>query len=352
MTRASAALAIVAAAGLAMPGSVNADLPNNDIVLTPAGRTDDSGITVVGSRHPTITVQFRFGSTSNVHVECSADQGTFTSCGTQVTSGCPASQCFVYTPTFATDGPHRVDGAIFDSTLPDNDPNQPLDQAGFRLQIDSTFPDTRITAAAPTFDIEHETHTGVPVEFNYRTIDDADPILYEDTAQCAVTTGARPSTWVDCSRTLRVPLSTRTFRFWVRAVDFLHRTDPTPAESPPFSAIPCRSQVLSHPRSLRQIGRAGLRIRVRCVQPTRFGVSLQLPQRELIRLNQQHRDITSADLGDVGGRTRTENESRVVTLHLLRRIPVDLYAAPNLTLDLDTSAATDIPSVVHRVTGH
>ena len=203
------------------------------------------------------------------------------------------------------------------------------------------MPDTRITAAAPTFDLEQATHTRVPVEFNYRTIDDADPILYEDTAQCAITTGAPPSTWVDCSRTLRVPLSTRTFRFWVRAVDFLHRPDPTPAESPPFSAIPCRSQLLSRPRSLRQIGRAGLRIRVRCVQPTRFGVSLQLPQRELIRLNQQHRDITSADLGDVGGRTRTENESRVVTLHLLRRIPADLYAAPNLTLDLDTSAATN-----------
>ena len=143
-----------------MPGSASADLPDNDIVLTPVGRTDDSGITVVGSRHPTIMVQFRFGSTSNVHVECSADQGTFTSCGTPVTSGCPASQCWVYTPTFATDGPHRVDGAIFDSTLPDNDPNQPLDQAGFRLQIDSTLPDTRITAAAPTFDIEHATRPG------------------------------------------------------------------------------------------------------------------------------------------------------------------------------------------------
>ena len=78
---------------------------------------------------------------------------------------------------------------------------------------------------------------------------------------------------------------------------------------------------------------------------------MQLPQRELIRLNQQHRDITSTDLGDVGGRMRTENESRVVTLHLLRRIPADLYATPNLTLDLDTFAATDAPSVVHRVTG-
>ena len=41
----------------------------------------------------------------------------------------------------------------------------------------------------------------------------------------------------------------------------------------------------------------------------------------------------------------------VVTLRLLRRIPADLYAAAGLMLNLDTIAATDTPSVVHRVTG-
>lgn len=351
---AAAGAAFIAAGALIVLGApmARADLPNNDIVITPVGRSVDNANTVVGSRQPTINVQFNFGSTTQVHVECQADQGPFGSCGTQTTANCPASQCWVYTPAFPSDGDHTVAAAIFDSTLPDGDPNQPRDQLGFQIHIDSTLPDTRLIGTSPSFDLEHAGHTTVPVSYNYRTVDDADPILYEDSAQCALTSGSAPPTsWVDCSRTLQVPLTPQASRFWVRAVDYLGRPDPTPAVSAPFSAVPCRSQLLSHPRSLRQIARQGLRVRVHCLQPTRYYVSLELPTKELIALNQLHRDITSPDLGDAGGRTQVENGSAVLTLHLLRRIPADLFADRRLSLEVTTDAATETLSVVKRVTG-
>ncbi len=328
-----------------------ADLPDNDIVIEPVGKAVDNANSVVGSRTPTIMMQFNFGSTTQVHVECSTDSAPFTSCGTQTTAGCPASQCWIYRPTFASDGDHVVYGAIFDSTIPDNDPNNPLDELGLNVHIDSTLPDTAIKGAAPTFDVEHENRSSVPVMFDYQTIDDADPILYEDTAQCAITQGAAPTSWADCNSTLRVPLTTQTFRFWVRAVDFLGRPDPTPAESPPFSAVPCRSKLLTHPRSLRQIARQGLRLRVGCLQPVGYYVTLVIPTKELIALNQKHRNITSPELGHLHARTTEQGQTQVMTLHLLRRIPHDLFADRHLSLDLVTDAATDKPSVVHRVTG-
>ncbi len=351
---AAAAAAFVAAGALTVLGApaARADLPDNDIVITPVGRSVDNANTVVGSRQPTINLQFNFGSTTPVHVECQSDQGPFGSCGTQTPANCPASQCWVYTPAFPSDGDHTVAAAIFDSTLPDDDPNQPLDELGFHIHIDSTLPDTRMIGTSPSFDVEHAGRSTVPVSYNYRTVDDADAILYEDTAQCALTSGsATPTSWVDCSRTLRVPLTPQAFRFWVRSVDYLGRADPTPAVSAPFSAVPCRSQLLSHPRSLRQIARQGLRVRVRCLQPTRYYVSLELPSKELIALNQLHRDITSPDLGDAGGRTQVENGSAVLTLHLLRRIPADLFADRRLSLELTTDAATETLSVLTRITG-
>jgi hypothetical protein len=331
--------------------AAQADLPDNDIVIKPAGRADDGGNdVVVGSRQPAITVQFNFGSTTDVHVECMMDSQTFSTCGTQITSNCPASQCWLYQPAFTSDGTHTVAAAIFDSTLPDNDPNQPMDELVQTIVIDSTLPDTRLSSIAPTFDMESANRKGVPAYYNVQTIDDADPILYEDTSECAITTGSAPRSWVDCTRTLRVPPTTQAFRFWARAVDFLGRLDPTPVESPPFSAIACRARLLSRPRSLGQIARRGLRVRLSCLQPTSYHVALQMPLKETIALNERYRDVTSQFLGSVNGRCR-QGESAVVTLHLLHGIPADLFAYRPLSLDLDTTAGIDTPFVIHKVTG-
>ena len=185
----------MAAGALIVPTApiARADLPDNDIVIAPVGHSVDNANTVVGSRQPTINVQFNFGSTTQVHVECRTDRGPFGSCGTQTTANCPASQCWVYTPAFPSDGDHTVAAAIFDSTLPDDDPNQPMDQLGFQLHIDSTLPDTRLIGTSPSFDLGAAGRSSVPVSYNYRTLDDADPILYEDTAQCALAGGSAPA---------------------------------------------------------------------------------------------------------------------------------------------------------------
>jgi hypothetical protein len=344
-------LIVVIAVGTSLMAAAPAagDLPDNDIVAKPVGvKQEDT--TVVGSRTPTIMMQFNFGSTSNVYVMCSADLGAFTSCGQQITSGCPVSQCWQFQPTFSTDGDHRVDGAIFDSTLPMNDPNQPMDEIGFPIHIDSTLPDTTLTSVRPSFDFDHKGHGTIPVSFAFKTVDDSDQILYEDTAQCALTTGsAAPTVWGNCSRQ-RVPLSTQIFRFWARSVDVLHRPDPTPAESPPFSAVACRSQLLTHPHSLPQIARHGLRVRVHCIQSSGYELVLEMPLRETINLNRHHRDITSQVVAQKSGRVQTEGGSQVLTIHLLRGIPKDLLDAPRLSLELHTNAGA-AASVLKRVTG-
>jgi hypothetical protein len=41
----------------------------------------------------------------------------------------------------------------------------------------------------------------------------------------------------------------------------------------------------------------------------------------------------------------------VLTLHLLRRIPADLFADRRLSLELTTDAATETLSVLTRITG-
>jgi len=331
-------------------GAARADLPNNDIVITPVGYIQDGTPTEVGSQQPTINIQFNFGSQTNVHVECQADSGPFTSCGTQQTANCPASQCWVYTPTYSSDGQHSLGAAIFDSSQPDTAPGNPLDQLNYELHIDSTPPDTKLDPGTLQFDSDHEGKHAIAVSYGVQPIDDSDPILYQDDVKCAITSGAPPATWGDCSK-LRVPFTTRSFRFWARAVDPLGRPDPTPAESPPFSPIPCRARLLSHPRSLTQIGQQGLRLRVTCVQPTKYYATLQIPVKELNKLNLLDPQVDSQDLGHLSGRTTQQGQSQVVTLHLLRRIPAFLYAYRPLSLDLDTSAATDHPSVIHRVTG-
>lgn len=332
-----------------------ADLPNDDIQILPVGASDGSVPDDVGSRQPTIIMRFDFGGMSGLSAECSGDQGTFGSCGTPVTP-CPVSECFAFRPTFATDGSHRVDGAIFDPSM--SDPTDPtageLDQAGVLINVDSTPPDTQLTTATPSFDLENRNRHGVPVAFGFKTIDDADDILYEDSAQCALTTGAAPPrSWSTCDgNKQRLPASTRIYRFWVRAVDFLGRPDPTPAESLPFSPIACRARLASHPRSLRQILRHGLRLRVNCVQPSRYGSTLLIPLREAVALNAKHPDISSQVLGTVSGRVKEESGSQVVTLHLLRRIPADLLALGHLRLTLETVSSTGLPSELLHVTGH
>jgi hypothetical protein len=348
------ALAAVLALALGSASAL-ADLPDNDIKILPVGASGDGSVPDdVGSRQPTINMQFNFGGMSGLSAECSGDRGAFGSCGTPVTP-CPVTECFAFRPTFATDGAHTVEGAIFDPSM--SDPSNPtageLDQLGLPINVDSTPPDTQLGAASPQFDLESRNRAGVPVAFNFKTIDDADDIIYEDSAQCAFTTGAaHPSSWFTCDgNKQRLPVSSRIYRFWVRAVDFLGRPDPTPAESPPFSPIACRAKLASHPRSLRQVLRHGLRLRVSCIQPSRYGSTLLIPLREAEALNRKHPDISSQELGTVSGRVKKESGSQTVTLHLLRRIPADLLALRHLSLILETVSSTGLPSDLRRVTG-
>ncbi len=332
--------------------------PPSDIVIVPQGRADADGNYEVGSRQPTIVVQANLGlAPGATEVRCVADYPTsyvdtaepvLESCGTRVTAGCPTSQCWEYRPTFAGDGEHNVGVALMSPS------GEELDFLGLNLTVDSTPPDTYLSPSPASFQSEEATRHRVPVSFYFKARDDDEASIFEDSLQCAFTApDSTPRAWGSCrGKAMRLPISPRVYRFWVRAVDFLGRPDPTPAASAPFSPVPCRTKLVSHPHSLRQIAGRGLRVRVSCVQPIAYKVFLFMPLKETVRLNRRHHDVSSQELGRVvAGRTRREGSSRVLTLHLLRRIPHVLFALRHLSLSIETLSATDFPLYLPHVTG-
>jgi hypothetical protein len=346
-------------AALALPAAEAAADPSGDIVITPQGRADDDGNVEVGSRQPEILVQANFSALPGAtEARCTADYGTsflspapvFGPCGAPAPAPCPVTQCWDYRPAYASDGRHNVGVALFDSS------GEEVDFLGADLTVDSTPPDTRLTSAVPRLESQEARNGKVPVVVLGEAIDDDEASIFslEDTLQCAFTSpSSTPRPWGPCEgKSMRLPISARAYRLWVRAVDFLGRPDPTPAASAPFSPLACRTKLLSHPRSLRQIARRGLRVRVSCVQPIAYRVFLQMPLGETVRINRRHHEVDSQELGRaLAGRTRRESSSRVFTIHLLRRIPQVLFALRHLSLTIETLSATELPLYLPHVTG-
>lgn len=343
---AAAALALLA--GAAVPTGAD---PPPDLKIVPVGvPAVDSGPPEVGSQQPPITVQADFGTMPGAAgVQCEVDLGAggpYTPCGTQVTTGCPVSQCWTYRPSLTSDGDHQMYVELVDAA------GNELDTLGFKFVVDSTLPDTTLTSG-PAFDNSHITRAGIPYEFRYALHDDADSTLYEDSDECAVTTGTvAPATWRPCQsggKLARLPVTTQVYRYWVRAVDFLGRPDPTPAESAPFSPVPCHAKLARRAGSLRRIIRRGLRLRITCVQPGKVDAVLQLPKSELIRLNRTLRDVTAQELGEVTATVARQGGSSTVTLHTLRGIPRDLVNHAHLTLQIATTQRGAGTSYIDRV---
>lgn len=337
------AVLLVLLIAMALPASAAAaDTPALKVAVDPPSRADMPGGDqyVIGTRQPTFHVQADFSQAPGaVAVRCHVDTTDAGPCGTQDGSGCPTTQCWTYTPpAYPSDGDgHVLTVEIVDSNGDDTDNGV----AGVFFSIDTTPPDTalaRIGGNDFPIDFADERH----VIFGFQR---ADNDANDGTFECALTslTAQAPSSWFKCSpeERLRQKLGlTASYRFWVRAVDFLGRPDESPATYV-FSPTPCHLSVLGHPHRLRAIVQHGLRLRMSCVQPTGFELALLLNTQQLTSLH-----LPSPLLGVVSGRTTTPQTSRTFTLHTLKGLPKVLFRQKRLFVGLSTRVLGNPPKLV------
>ena len=259
-------IALLIVAGCAWQAPVAAaDITQSDavvsVVLSGAG-SDQTGEAISGDRVPVFRIQVLL---PDVSVQCSLNLATSTACGTQQTSGCPAYQCWTYSPT-APDGENTIDigefqqryapgGLILDFTTYGEAPHATL----------ATPPDPNDNYSGaqawerPVFDIEAPSDL-LPVTF-----------------QCSLSTlSAAPAPWGSCHLP-RLSL-TGIYRLRARAVDVFGRADPAPPQYV-FSPTPCRAAVRGRVPSFSRFRRHGLPLTVTCVQPSRFETELAVPRR-------------------------------------------------------------------------
>ncbi len=322
-----AALALLA--GLVWHAApAGADVVNNDgtvkVVFVGAVHRDfGAPSTLSGTHRPVFKIQVL---QPNTPIQCQTNgYGSLdhlTACGTQQSTGCPAYQCWTYSPS--------VHDAQF-NTLYVNE--EPPEFVWTDMEIDYTTytkpPQTRI--ATPP-DVSQR-YVGVQVwEHPVFSFSDnsSDPLPV--TFRCTLSAlSARPGRWRSC-RMPRLRL-TGVYRLRARAVDVFGRPDPTPAQYV-FSPTPCRTSVRGRLPSYSQIRRHGLPLTISCIQPSHFEADLNLPYSWEYSCHGQ----STAGLGYLRAHTTRVRQTLHLTLHAfgcaptpasgITRIPLQLLITP------------------------
>jgi hypothetical protein len=307
------------------------------VTVDPPARPQEAGSDqyVIGTRTPTFHLradQVPAGYELHCHVDSNPDGP----CGTQ-DAQCPVAQCWTFTASHDSDG----DGHVLTASISTPDGSDDFDVAGVFYSIDTTPPDTKLVdIGGPNTPLQFPDPRHVAFGFAR-----ADDDLYDSTFQCAVTSpgAASPASWSKCGSEDSFPQKlslTATYRFWVRAVDFLGRPDPTPV-SYVFSPTPCHLKLLSHPHRLRAIVQHGLRLRMTCVNPVPFDLALLLNNAQTYKLG-----LPSSVLGVVSSQTKTPQESKTLTLHTLKGLPKVLFKQKKLFVGLAIQTIGSSPKVV------
>ncbi len=282
------------------PASVaSADVSQQDniVKVTLQGAVESDQDVYSAADQPRFEIQVGYpGVNVGCHVGVS-DYGTDQPCGTQLMSGCPAAQCWIYTPA-VSDG--------FRELFVDYDgPNIP-GYLEFQFTVDSTPPQTILHtpptggSLRPRFDVE-------PKDDQFQ--------VDSDRLECAFSLASSPAgAWGPCGK-LGPLRAQQTYRLRARAIDPFGRPDPSPAEYV-FSPTPCRLSILSHVRSVPEIVKYGVRARVHCIQPTQFTISLPFPVAVVQRFG-----LPIDTLGYINLRTTRQDQTRIIMVHVLRGIP-------------------------------
>ena len=319
----------------ALPASAHAaDGDHLKVTVDQPSKLEEAGgdTYLVGTQQPTFHVQAD-QIPPGYEVECQVDGPPPGPCGTQDPQ-CPVAQCWTYSPSFSSDGDHQLTVAITDPNASDD-----FDVGGVYFSIDTTPPDTKLDMVEGAIGFPDARH----VAFAYSRADDDS---LDSTFQCAITSPSvqAPSSWSKCAppgqRQPQKLAVTGTYRFWVRALDFLGRPDPTPATYL-FSPTPCHLKVVGHPHRLRAIVQHGLKLRMTCVEPVGFEISLLLNNAQVNSLQ-----LPSALLGVVDAQTKTPQTSVTFTLHTFKGLSKKLFRQKKLFVALYTNVIGTPPKLV------
>ena len=320
---------------LVLASSASADDQSPIHIQAPSPTRLGSGTSdyFVTTKDPTFQIAVNMSQEPGaVSAQCKFDyQQVPVPCDNPHTDGCPQSMCWTAT------GHYDQEGVMDDSltvTLDDADGND-VDSNGIFFAISTAVPDTTV-AAKPDISTPGEA-----------TFDFASPQATSDIStyfppsyQCSVTPAdaSAPGAWSACrpqQMVFHVKVSER-YRFWVRALDWVGRADPTPA-STVFSDTPCSATLASRPRTLSALVRGGLHVRLSCVQPTAFSLTLLMTNAFANRLH-----LLSAALGnEMGGAVDARQLIRTVTYPVSHRLSKLLFRQRRipLVLDVGTSGA-------------
>jgi hypothetical protein len=322
----------------AAPASAHASLT---ITIDPPSRPQEAGSDtyLVGTRTPTFHIQAS-DIPAGYEVRCQVDDPPDGPCGTQ-DAQCPVQQCWTFNPSFSSDSfASNGDGHTLTVSVQDPTTFDDSESDGLSFDIDSTPPDTKLVGVkGPDY----------PLEFPYSTrrvafgFGRADEDSYDGTFQCAITSPgvSAPPSWSKCSSGQVQPQKlalTAKYLFWVRAVDFLGRPDPTPV-SYLFSPTPCHLKVVSPPHKLRAIVQHGLKLRMTCVNAVPFETQLLLNNAQTIKLG-----LPSSLLGLLDG--DAPSGSKTFTLRTYKGLPKTLFRQKKLFVGLRTSTIGAGPKLV------
>jgi hypothetical protein len=152
------------------------------------------------------------------------------------------------------------------------------------------------------------------------------------TFQCSLSArSAAPAPWGSCHLP-RLRL-TGIYHLRARAVDVFGRADPAPQQYV-FSPTPCRAAVRGRAPRFSSIRRHGLPLTVTCIQPSRFGIELDVPDSWQYPCHGAEETV----LGSVGGRTTRTHQTLRVTLHTFRCVPGPASGTTRIPVQLLTIA--------------
>ncbi len=309
--------------------SASADVVNSDgtirvMFVGAVQRNGDVPSTMSGTDRPVFKIQVL---QPNTPIQCQTNGGGsldhLTACGTQQSTGCPAHQCWTYSPS--------VHDAQF-NTLYVNE--EPPEFVWTDMEIDYTTytkpPQTRIAIPPDVSDRYPNPQVWEHPLFSFSD-NSSDPLPV--TFRCSLSApSARPGPWRSC-RLPRLRL-TGVYRLRARAVDVFGRPDPTPAQYV-FSPTPCRVSVHGRLPSYSRIRRHGLPLAITCIQPSHFETDLTVPYAWRYSC---HGNTTNA-LGFIRGRTTRGRQTLHVTMHTFPCAPTPAAGITRIPLLLQTTPA-------------
>ena len=270
-------LVLLAASGWqAAPAGADVTQSDGVVKVTLVGARKINDQVWSGARRPIFRIQVL---TPNTPVGCrrSLDAKPGAPCGTEQSSGCPARQCWTYSMSVGRNASNSLyvdyTGAYDTSTYLEFDFNTYAAPPQTTMNATDREPPVPWCSGlrAPILRRELQRRRPAPGPLPVRIVGAIGGLGALGKCRWAHD-GDDPDLQVVLPRLRRMGI----YRFRARAVDVFGLEDPTPAQYV-FSPTPCRASVRGRTPSYSQIVGHGLPLIVRCIEPGRFEIDLNVP---------------------------------------------------------------------------